>query len=142
VPAELREHIDMIQPTTRFGQIHEQISQIHDIRVMEDDEGVATAGLPPVNATCNTRITPDCLKNLYNFANFTPSQDVHTLIGVSGFLEQYARFKDYARFVSLFAPDKVNTNFTWTSVNGMSLAAVHMFSTLTFFRRNPGSTSY
>jgi tripeptidyl-peptidase-1 len=116
VPATVRDHIDLIQPTTRFGQMRPQRSQVHDIRIMDT---LAPASGGPVNETCNSRITPDCLKNLYNFADFKADPKAHTLIGVSGFLEQYARFKDYAKFVSLFAPSAVGSNFTWTSVNGM-----------------------
>ena len=111
VPQAIRSHIDMIQPTTRFGQIRPQ--SVHII----DKEIVGLEALA-VNQTCNTRITPDCLKELYNFANYTADPKAPTLIGVNGFLEQYARFKDFASFASLFAPWAVGSNFTWTSVNG------------------------
>jgi tripeptidyl-peptidase-1 len=70
-----------------------------------------------VNATCNTRITPDCLAELYKFKNYTASDKVDVTIGVSGFLEQYFRFNDYAGFVKVFAPKAAGT-VTFVSVNG------------------------
>ncbi|KAF2477048.1 tripeptidyl-peptidase-like protein [Lindgomyces ingoldianus] len=110
VPKDIHDHIDMIQPTTRFGQIRPQMSQIIDKQVV----GVEKA----VNASCNNYITPQCLKELYNFADFKADPKVPTLIGVNGFLEEYARFKDFADFAKAFAPWAVGSNFTWTSVNG------------------------
>jgi tripeptidyl-peptidase-1 len=119
VPQEVREHIDMIQPTTRFGQLRPQFSFVHDKEVIGDVNDVSVASIAAVNATCNTSITPQCLKDLYNFADFKADPNVSTLIGVNGFLEQYARFKDFADFARLFAPWAVGSNFSWTSVNGM-----------------------
>lgn len=118
VPAEVREHIDMIQPTTRFGEMRPQISQVHDVQVLD---AVMSAKVAIVNQTCNNQITPSCLKELYNFADFKPDSNARTVIGVSGFLEQYARFKDFAQFAGLWAPWAVGSNFTWTSVNGKTL---------------------
>lgn len=114
VPKNIREHIDMIQPTTRFGQIRPQHSQI-----IEKEEVPFMSAAAAVNATCNTTITPQCLKDAYNFANYKPG-NASVLIGVTGYLEEYARFKDFAQFAAAFAPYAVGSNFTWTSVNGMS----------------------
>jgi tripeptidyl-peptidase-1 len=114
VPKDVREHIDMIQPTTRFGQIRAQISHIIDQENVPDLTAAAA-----VNVSCNTNITPQCLKDLYNFADYKPG-NASVTVGVTGYLEQYARFKDFADFARLFAPWAVGTNFTWTSVNGES----------------------
>jgi tripeptidyl-peptidase-1 len=120
VPVNVREHIDMIQPTTRFGQIEAQMSQVHDVELIKAG---ASAKFAMVNETCNRQITPQCLKELYNFADFKADPKASTTIGVNGFLEQYARFKDFAQFASLWAPWAVGSNFTWTSVNGRSSAS-------------------
>jgi tripeptidyl-peptidase-1 len=116
VPVELREHIDMIQPTTRFGQIKPEFSQIID-----KDYTSAQMATAAVNQTCNNAITPQCLKELYNFADYKADPNATTRLGVTGYLEQYARFKDLAQFLKSYAPWATGTNFTWTSVNGGSL---------------------
>ena len=117
VPKYVREHIDMIQPTTRFGQIRAQVSHIKDMERVPE-MGAAAA----VNATCGTNITPQCLKDLYNFADYKPG-NASVTVGITGYLEQYARFNDFAQFASRFAPWAVGSNFTWTSVKGELPAA-------------------
>ena len=115
VPKAVRSHIDLIQPTTRFGQIRPQVNHIIEEEIISTTANLRVAA---VNATCNTTITPQCLKDLYNFANYQPDPKAPVLVGVNGFLEQYARFKDFANFAQLFAPWAVGSNFTWSSVNG------------------------
>ncbi|CAI6333564.1 unnamed protein product [Periconia digitata] len=112
VPKEIRDHIDLIHPTTRFGEIRPQHS---NVRIQEAVPALSVAGA--VNATCNTTITPACLKDLYNFADYKPG-NASVTIGVTGYLEQYARFKDWAQFAALYAPEAAQSNFTWSSVNG------------------------
>lgn len=125
VPEDVREHIDLIQPTTRFGQVEAQISLIHDQEEVPD-AAVADMGVAAVNATCNYSITPQCLAELYNFADFKAHPNVSTVIGVTGFLEQYARFKDFAQWARMYSPKAVNSNFTWSSVNGMCSFALRV----------------
>ena len=111
VPKEIRSHIDMIQPTTRFGQIRPERSN-----VLTQEE--APFSVAAVNATCNTAITPACLADLYNFADYKIDPKADITIGVNGFLEQYARYADFAQFAQKFAPYAVGSNFSFTSVNG------------------------
>lgn len=110
VPKTVREHIDMIQPTTRFGQIKAERSNVltHE---------AAPFSVAAVNATCNTTITPACLKDLYNFADYEIDPKGAVKLGVNGFLEQYARYADLEKFTSTFAPN-AGSNFSFTSVNG------------------------
>ncbi|XP_014560660.1 hypothetical protein COCVIDRAFT_88675 [Bipolaris victoriae FI3] len=109
VPKHIRDDIDIIQPTTRFGQIQPERSQVFS------QEEVPFSALV-VNATCNRKITPDCLANLYNFKDYVAS-DADVTIGVSGFLEQYARFDDLKQFISTFQPKAAGSTFQVTSVN-------------------------
>ncbi|KAF2125791.1 tripeptidyl-peptidase-like protein [Dothidotthia symphoricarpi CBS 119687] len=111
VPMEIRDHIEMIQPTTRFGQIKAAYSQVLS------HEAVPFS-ISAVNATCNSTITPTCLAELYNFADYKVSPKGKVTLGVNGFLEEYARFADFAQFAKLYAPQAVNSTFSWTSVNG------------------------
>lgn len=78
VPEKLHQYVQMIQPTTRFGEIRSQ----HSTLFKQFDIGPArnaqasyshNAGF---NATfCNSTITPDCLKYLYNFAGYESKQN-------------------------------------------------------------------
>lgn len=112
VPGELHNFIDMIQPTTRFGQIRAQLSQYLNKEVIGD----AGTGL---NVTqCNTTVTPSCLRDLYKFGNYKIDPKAGSKLGINGFLEQYALFADLAQFNAEYAPWAIGSNFTWTSVNG------------------------
>lgn len=111
VPEELHQYIDMIQPTTRFGQIRPERSMVLDYQVIGQATGT------PLNVTsCNATITPDCLKALYKVQGFRG--DKLGFIGINGFLEEYARFDDLQTFEAEYAPYMNNETFTWTSING------------------------
>ncbi|KAH3908194.1 hypothetical protein HBI56_191470 [Parastagonospora nodorum] len=110
VPKEIRRHIDMIHPITRFGQLQPERSQ-----VFTQGSAVRTAA---VNATCNTTVTPSCLADLYKFADYEVDASAPVSIGVNGFLEQYARYSDFVKFTSTYAPKAAGTNFTYTLVAG------------------------
>jgi tripeptidyl-peptidase-1 len=110
VPKEIRSHIDLIHPITRFGQLQPERSQ-----VFTEGKAITTAA---VNATCNTTVTPSCLADLYKFADYKVDASAPVSIGVNGFLEQYARYADFAKFTSTYAPKAAGTNFTYTLVAG------------------------
>jgi len=112
VPGHVRPSIDMIQPTTRFGQIRAEGSML-----LSQEE--TPFSVLSVNATCNTRITPTCLAELYNFKDYKASAAVDTKLGVTGFVEQYARFADLEKFLSAFAPSLAGTTFDVASINSM-----------------------
>jgi tripeptidyl-peptidase-1 len=109
----------MVQPTTFFGlkQLKSTISEHHLIGDEEQEAHIESASA--VTGCTGTRITPTCLANLYNFA----SAKVQTvgLLGIAGFLEEYAINSDYASFLKTygFFTNK-SKSFTCTAVNGGS----------------------
>ncbi|KAF2156079.1 tripeptidyl-peptidase-like protein [Myriangium duriaei CBS 260.36] len=116
VPEELHKYIDMIQPTTRFGQLQAQTSQVHDVHILGD---ASSANVAAVNATCNSTVTPDCLRSLYHVTEvpgLNPKKVGH--MGINGFLEEYARYNDFEQFTSLYAPYLAHSNFTYQLING------------------------
>lgn len=72
VPKALHQHIHMIQPTTRFGQVSPQRSTIYQhFEVGESKGAVGRYRGSSLNATfCNTTITPQCLRDLYHIGNY------------------------------------------------------------------------
>ncbi|KAH3995425.1 hypothetical protein HBH61_155540 [Parastagonospora nodorum] len=114
LPASLKSHVDMVQPTTFFGlkQLRSTISEHHEIK---DD--INNKAAQAVTGCTGTRITPTCLANLYNFA----SAKVQTvgLLGIAGFLEEYAIKADFTTFLNSYAyfSNKAKS-FTCAAVNG------------------------
>lgn len=73
VPQKLHKYIHMIQPTTRFGHIHPQYSSIRQNFVVDSARDAFTYPYQDsrLNATfCNSTITPQCIKDLYNLAGY------------------------------------------------------------------------
>ncbi|KAI1348314.1 tripeptidyl-peptidase [Xylaria sp. FL0043] len=119
VPDDIADSVDLIQPTTRFGQLGAKKSTIFDMHILEDQESkianVESTG--SVAADCNTsQITPACLKSLYNI-KYTPSTSGN-LVAFASYLEEYARYSDLASFERSWLPSAVGQNFTVQLVNG------------------------
>ncbi|KAI4146303.1 MAG: hypothetical protein L6R39_003502 [Caloplaca ligustica] len=120
VPKALHQHIHMIQPTTRFGQVSPQRSTIYQhFEVGESKGAVGRYRGSSLNATfCNTTITPQCLRDLYHIGNYRGTAKNGNKIGVCGYLEQYAKFKDFDQFTAEYAPYAANESFTYVLING------------------------
>ncbi|KAJ6114666.1 hypothetical protein N7486_000444 [Penicillium sp. IBT 16267x] len=110
VPSQIHDHIQLIQPTTRFGDFS-------PLRGFRDEPHVA-ATAEDFAAGCGTVVTPSCLRNLYGLDNTTSRPDPRNRLGIAGFLEQYARHRDFFQFMQAYAPDQTDANFTVVSING------------------------
>lgn len=67
VPEKLHKYIQLVQPTTRFAQISTQYSDHFTIASVKDGYN-QSVGLDA--ASCNTAITPQCLKDLYKVGDY------------------------------------------------------------------------
>lgn len=120
VPGDLHRHIDMIQPTTRFGDVRPQRSQVLDVKRLSKAQSKVVAA----NPSCHTAITPSCLKQLYSIPNQglqLKDNGTSGFAAFNNFLEEYPRYADLATFEKTCAPFASGENFTWTSVNGGKL---------------------
>lgn len=123
VPRDLKSHIAMIEPTTRFGQLkpqHSEPFEVSRVEMSEQREAISVAQLgAPLNATfCNKTITPDCLRALYNIGDYTASPVKNSLFGVAGYLNQWAKYAPLDFFMKKYAPYAVNQTFNYQLVNG------------------------
>ncbi|KAJ5780513.1 Peptidase S8/S53 subtilisin/kexin/sedolisin [Penicillium paradoxum] len=109
VPRVLHPHIQLIQPTTRFGDFSSQRS-FHLQPSPVTSEQLA--------AQCDRIITPDCLRELYEIDNTTSRPDWRNRLGISGFLEQYARHDDFEEFLRHYAQSHTDANYSVVSING------------------------
>ncbi|KAG8766361.1 hypothetical protein FRC12_006930 [Ceratobasidium sp. 428] len=132
LPRSLDDHVNLVQPTTFFGSIHERRS--------ESELGKRASGLLVEQAmasaapNCSSTITPKCLRSLYRTENYTPATNRST-IGITGYLgkflvclvndcnnkistEQYASHKDLEKFNVDYFPDAVNAKFDVEKING------------------------
>ncbi|KAL1853632.1 hypothetical protein VTK73DRAFT_8919 [Phialemonium thermophilum] len=123
VPDEVADHVDLVQPTTRFGQLGSQKSTIFEMTIVDESvpaqlhahvdlSGAADA----VDVACTGVVTPDCLKSLYHI-NYTASADGN-LVAFASYLEQYARYADLQTFETNYVPQAKGQNFSVTLING------------------------
>lgn len=127
VPSSLQQYIQMIQPTTRFGQMLPQGSTVFKLgdgrpapqpQQWSNTTHSVNSGF---NATfCNHTITPACLRGLYSIGNFQGNPKSGNKLGICGYLKQYAKYADLEIFLKTFAPNQntVLNNFTYVSING------------------------
>jgi tripeptidyl-peptidase-1 len=80
----------------------------------------AASNYPVVNgvpASCNDAVvTYDCLRQFYNTFNYVVAHPKKQLIGVSGFLEQYASFSDLKKFFQTQRPPAYKSGYTFNAV--------------------------
>lgn len=127
LPQAVEPHIQMIQPTTRFGQFNPQRSQAFRVggakgpaTLMGSSRLAAGTQDTAVDSNCKTSITPDCLRALYKVGNYTAKPGSGNKLGIAGYLEEYAKYNDLEQFLTTYAPqqDPAKNNFTHTLING------------------------
>ena len=97
LPSILHEHVSVIAPTTYFGTMramksHVLTQQLVDGQVSGLKIGPgAQAGVPD---SCISDITPACLLGLYNAAGYVPTATGENVLGVVGYLDQFANYAD------------------------------------------------
>lgn len=117
VPDALAEHVDLVQPTTRFGNLGRQRSTIFEVAILPDEQVAAfQASATDSAAACTTTVTPACLRAQYNI-NYTPSADGN-LVAFASYLEEYARYDDLEQFQQQFLPAAAGQNFSVQLING------------------------
>ncbi|TGO28383.1 hypothetical protein BPAE_0028g00300 [Botrytis paeoniae] len=109
VPDDVAEHIELISPTTYFGQTVANVPTKIVKRATSPSKVT-------VDASCSITITHKCIKELYNVGNYTPSVSSGSRIGFGSFLNQSALYADLFLYESYFGiPEQ---NFTVTLING------------------------
>ncbi|EGD90397.1 hypothetical protein H112_01854 [Trichophyton rubrum D6] len=109
VAASAAPYVQMVQPTTKFSAPRPELSSVFT----SDLEMTSSA-----NVDCNVTITPDCIRELYKMGNTFAKKDPRNRLGISGYLEQYARLDDFSTFIDMFVPSLKGTTFDFKSIDG------------------------
>ncbi|KAG9124088.1 hypothetical protein FRC07_012889 [Ceratobasidium sp. 392] len=108
LPRWMDQHVDLIQPTTFFGSIHDAVPRVE-----------LEKRAPPTNDTeCGLYVTPACLRKWYKTEGYVPQAADKNSIGITGYLGQYASSADLQKFFDLHRPDAKNSTFSVELVNG------------------------
>ncbi|KIK62569.1 hypothetical protein GYMLUDRAFT_242721 [Collybiopsis luxurians FD-317 M1] len=114
LPRHLHDHIDLVSPTTYFSNPRSLARENGHRRGLRASRLVPRTTVP---SSCKDEITPNCLHLLYNTGNYTPTQSSRNVIGITGYLEEYASQDDLATFRKMYATDKSAANMTTVEVN-------------------------
>ncbi|VDB96608.1 unnamed protein product [Peniophora sp. CBMAI 1063] len=125
LPEHVHSHIDVVHPTTYFNRARALRTTFHFSEPPAADASSTELGnisIPgsdvTIDASCNTTITVDCIKELYNAVNYTVvAADVNQL-GITGYLDQFANFQDLQSFYARQVPEAVGTSFNVTLIDG------------------------
>lgn len=97
LPRDLHSHVDVVAPTTYFGTLRSMrvTSFVQpDLDISEEFAEVASFAPGAVSPSCGSKITPECLRALYNTADYVPTQTATNRLGVAGFLDEFANYAD------------------------------------------------
>jgi tripeptidyl-peptidase-1 len=111
VPDEVAQHINLIQPTTRFAGIRANHATEHEI------VGLQLAAVANSTVNCDAAITPECLRTLYKI-NYKADPKSGSKVAFASYLEEYARYNDLALFEQNYLPEAVGQNVTVITLNG------------------------
>ncbi|CZT52482.1 probable tripeptidyl-peptidase 1 precursor [Rhynchosporium secalis] len=121
LPDMLKEHVEMVQPTTFFGlrAMRSTILEHHPLSEADFRTEAVQSGqaVQAVTGCTGTTITPKCLSNLYSYAS--ASVYSNGLMGIAGFLKQWPIKTDLATFMKTYATQgNAAQSFTCTLING------------------------
>lgn len=96
VPDDLVQYIDLISPTTYYGKTVANAPKFKKAtktkRTSNSSPSVSVA------ASCQTSITPSCIKQLYNIGNYAPDPNSGSKVGFGSFLNESALYTDLFQF--------------------------------------------
>ena len=101
LPNVLHEHVAVVAPTTYFGTMRSMRATSFvntDLPTIEHDPLVSSltdpTSLATVPSSCSTTITPACLRVLYNTSGYVPAATDKNILGVAGYLDEFANRAD------------------------------------------------
>ncbi|KAG9120917.1 hypothetical protein FRC07_003344 [Ceratobasidium sp. 392] len=110
LPRWMDQHVDLIQPTTFFGSIHDVGPKFE----------LETRATPTNNTECGLYVTPACLRKLYKTEGYVPQATDKNSIGITGYLGKSpipSSIRTF-KFFNLHRPDAKSPAFSVELVNG------------------------
>ncbi|VDB99691.1 unnamed protein product [Peniophora sp. CBMAI 1063] len=122
LPADLAPHVEFVHPTVVFPQFVRNKPMASFPLPANAISAITNSSITPdaVPASCASVVTPACLQALYGIPT-TRATQTSNVLGVSGFIEQFAQTADLRTFITNLRPDlPATTTFTTLLVDGGS----------------------
>ncbi|KAE8441856.1 hypothetical protein EG329_004211 [Mollisiaceae sp. DMI_Dod_QoI] len=114
VPDDLVQYVDLISPTIYFGKTVANAPKFSKATKTTRNSDYSPS--VSVAASCQTSITPSCIKQLYSVGNYVPDPKSGSKIGFGSFLNQSALYTDAFQFEE--ANGIPHQNFSTILING------------------------
>ncbi|KAF8322649.1 subtilisin-like protein [Clavulina sp. PMI_390] len=123
LPRDIFEDIEWVQPTNYFGSVkaHRRTSHLESLSASRPSDIIGSNLIAQDGADASTNITLSILQDLYNLTNNVPSSALAkagNMLGIAGYLEQYANLADLQQFYDLNLPAAANSTLSVVLVNG------------------------
>ncbi|TCD71643.1 hypothetical protein EIP91_007390 [Steccherinum ochraceum] len=116
IPTELVGHVNLVHPTITFPNPFATLPVFSSPG--KAPRGAVNLTSEAVPASCATTVTPACVQALYSVPTTKATQSSNVL-GVSGFIEQFANQADLKSFLANLRPDlSSSTTFTLQTLDG------------------------
>ncbi|KAJ7320866.1 subtilisin-like protein [Mycena albidolilacea] len=118
LPASLQSHIRFVHPTVAFVPPLGAPS-LNAVEVKRDVVEKRAAPISDaVPASCASVANPACIEAIYGFPADKANNSAQNVLGVAGYIDQFANFADVALFLRNLRPDLVGSNFTVVEIDG------------------------
>lgn len=118
IPADLQGHVDLVHPTITFPNPFAHLPVFVSPAKIQPNTPAANLSSEAVPASCASTVTPACVQALYSIPT-TPATQSSNVLGVSGFIEQFANQADLKSFLTSLRPDIASTTtFTLQTLDG------------------------
>ncbi|TVY41271.1 Tripeptidyl-peptidase [Lachnellula occidentalis] len=100
VPDDIVSYVDLITPTTYLGKTVSNMP-----RYVKPEHTKTKKNAPSkrgIEASCQTSITPSCIKEMYSVGNYTPDAKSGSVVGFGSFLNQSALYADLFAYEKLY----------------------------------------
>lgn len=123
IPDDVQDHIVLIDPGLYFGSSKAFLPTQSKTKVKAAPESVvrrtpsraharSLATRTTIDASCQTSITPACLKELYNVGNYSASASSGSKVGFGSFLGESALYEDVAVYEKFYGIPSQNFSVT------------------------------
>ncbi|KAF7376947.1 Subtilisin-like protein [Mycena sanguinolenta] len=120
LPVHISQHVDFVWPTMQFSEPRSLSRRSESATWFGRESGATTTPIDNLSAFaeagCDTSVTLDCLRALYNF-DFTPVSELNACYAVE-FGNNIYRSEDLDLFFETYSPDQVGHIPTLISVEG------------------------
>ncbi|KAJ6506592.1 subtilisin-like protein [Mycena sanguinolenta] len=117
VPAALQAHIRFVHPTVAFVPPL-RVPGVSAVKVNHTRRSEAVEPRASTPASCAFLVDPSCLQDVFGIPSAKANHSVSNVLGVAGYIDQFANTDDLTNFLRDECPDLVGSTFSLQTVDG------------------------